>query len=77
MARVKDSWLAGDQPECDFGGADTTKAFHRVWSAVQFLFCTVPLESDRGQVDNSLLFGDGVPMAGAAVASRLGHVTAT
>jgi len=73
MSRVKDAWLAGDEPECDFGGADTTKAFHRVWSSVQFLFCTVPFESERGQIDNSMLFGDGVPMAGALFLHFLGQ----
>jgi len=73
MARVKDTWLAGDQPESDFGGADTTKAFHRVWSSVQFLCCTVPFESDRGQIDNTMLFGDGVPMAGALFLHFLGQ----
>mmetsp|Transcript_37008 Transcript_37008/g.102129 ORF Transcript_37008/g.102129 Transcript_37008/m.102129 type:complete len:610 (+) Transcript_37008:98-1927(+) len=73
MARVKDGWLAGDDDASDFSTADTTKAFHRVWSAVQFLFCTVPYESDRGPIDNTVLFGDGVPMAGALCLHFLGQ----
>jgi len=74
MARVKGTWLAGDSPQSDLSAADTTKAFYKVWSAVQFLFCTVPLEMTNGQtLDNVVLFGDGVPLAGALCLHFLGQ----
>ena len=46
--------------------AESTKAFHRIWSVVSFLYATAPYETDgRGSVDNATLFGDGVLFAGS------------
>ena len=70
---AKEMWLAGETPQTDMGGADTTKAFYRVWSAVLFLFCTAPFDSDGGSMENASLFGDGVSIAGCLVLHALGQ----
>ena len=48
----KEQWLGGDDPETDMATYETTLAFHRVWSAVQFLFCTANVETHTGTLDN-------------------------
>jgi len=74
MSKVRDTWLAGEDTSTDLGGSATTKAFHRVWSSVQFLFCTVPFATDDGQViSNEALFGDAIPIAGALCLHFLGQ----
>ena len=72
LAPQKEQWLAGDTPETDMSNYETTNAFHRVWSAVQFLFCTANFETQMGNLDNITLFGEGVPMAGTLILHMLG-----
>ena len=59
LAPLKASWLG-----------EGATALHRVWSAVQFLFCTA--EHAPG-LDNAALFGDGVSLAGCLVLHMLGQ----
>ena len=69
---LKDGWLAGEALGSDLTNYDTSHAFHRVWSAIVFLFATAPFESSgRGTVNNSTLFGDGVLFAGSFVLHAL------
>ena len=70
---LKDMWLGGDTAQTDMGGAETTKAFHRIWSAVLFLFCTAPFDGDGGRLDNQTLFGEGVAIAGCLALHVLGQ----
>ena len=70
---LKGMWLADETPQTDMAGADTSKAFYRVWSAVLFLFCTAPFDSDGGSMENASLFGDGVSIAGCLVLHALGQ----
>ena len=65
VVNLKDDWLAGETVASDLGAHEETRAFHRVWSAVAFLYATAPLETARGSVDNATLFGDGVLLSGA------------
>mmetsp|Transcript_18097 Transcript_18097/g.60718 ORF Transcript_18097/g.60718 Transcript_18097/m.60718 type:complete len:759 (-) Transcript_18097:128-2404(-) len=59
LAPLKASWLG-----------EGATALHRVWSAVQFLFCTA--EHAPG-LDNAALFGDGVSLAGCLMLHMLGQ----
>jgi cytoplasmic FMR1 interacting protein len=66
VSTLSESWLAGETEGSDLGSHEETKAFHRVWSAVSFLYATAPYEMDgRGTFDNAMLFGDGVVLAGS------------
>lgn len=66
VSNLKDGWLAGEDVGSDLTNHDVSRAFHRVWSAIAFLYATAPFESTgRGIVDNSTLFGDGVLFAGS------------
>ena len=71
LAPLRDAWLAGEgQPgrpsHAELAAADATRAFHRVWSVLGFLFATRPYEAEgRGAGDNATLFGDGVLFAGS------------
>jgi len=58
---LKEAWLAGETPGQDLSLTDTTRAFHRVWSVLSFLYATKPF----GAVDNATLFGDGMLFAGS------------
>ena len=69
----KDQWLGEDTPETDMSTYETTKAFHRVWSSVQFLFCTANFDTQMGHMDNITLFGEGVPTAGCLILHMLGQ----
>ena len=69
----KDQWLGGDTPETDMSAYETTKAFHRVWSSVQFLFCSANFDTQMGNMDNVTLFGEGVPIAGCLILHMLGQ----
>ena len=74
VGNLRDAWLAGEDAGSDLTNHDTSRAFHRVWSAVAFLFATAPFESQgRGVVDNSTLFGDGVLFAGSFLLHALGQ----
>lgn len=73
LAPQKDQWLGGDTPETDMTTYETTKAFHRVWSSVQFLFCSTNFDTLMGNMDNVTLFGEGVPMAGCLILHMLGQ----
>ena len=65
VVNLRDDWLSGETVGSDLSAHEETRAFHRVWSAVAFLYATNPLETARGTVDNATLFGDGVLLAGA------------
>jgi len=73
LAPQKEQWLGGDTPETDMSSYETTKCFHRVWAAVQFLFCTANFDTQMGSMDNITLFGEGVPMAGCLILHMLGQ----
>lgn len=62
---LRDGWLAGETVGSDLSDHEESRAFHRVWSAVAFLYATAPFETARGTVDNATLFGDGVLLAGS------------
>ena len=62
---LKEAWLAGESEGSDLSGHEETRAFHRVWSCVSFLYATAPFVTPRGTVDNSTLFGDGTLLAGS------------
>lgn len=66
VSPLKEAWLAGEKLESDLSSHDETRAFHRVWSAVKFLYATTPYDTEStGLVDNTTLFGDGVLFAGS------------
>ena len=69
----KEAWLGGDTIETDMSNYETTLAFYRVWSAVVFLFCTCNVETAMGNLDNAMLFGEGLPMAGCLILHMLGQ----
>ena len=73
LASYKEAWLGGDTIETDMSNHETTLAFYRVWSAVVFLFCTCNVETAMGNLDNAMLFGEGLPMAGCLILHMLGH----
>ena len=73
MVPLTDAWLGHETSDAEMTGADGTRAFHRVWSAVQFLFCTAPYETEAGTLDNFSLFGEGVPLAGCFLLHVLGQ----
>ena len=73
MVPLTAAWLGHETSDAEMTGADGTRAFHRVWSAVQFLFCTAPYETEAGTLDNFSLFGEGVPLAGCFLLHVLGQ----
>ena len=62
------AWLAGEaegSPK-DLRASETSRAFHRVWSVLTYLYATAPYQVDgRGTVENTTLFGDGLLFAGS------------
>jgi len=73
LAPQKQQWLGGDDPDTDMATYETTLAFHRVWSAVQFLFCTANVETPMGNLNNLMFFGEGVSVAGCLILHMLGQ----
>jgi len=72
IAKLRDGLLAGEEQHSDLSSHETSRAFHRVWSAIAFLYATAPYETaTRGTVDNSTLFGDGVLFSGSLLLHAL------
>ena len=74
---LAEAWLADEVHGADLLDAyDTSRAFNRVWAALQVLYCTVPSDNmpdGAPLVDNAHLFGDGFTLAGAVALHMLGQ----